>query len=72
MTEPILISISQNVGITDEVNRYYQPLEGIMPMHCSANVGKDGDSALFFGLGHVDDIENFQICLLKFHVLFLH
>jgi ATP-dependent phosphoenolpyruvate carboxykinase len=29
---------------------YWLPLEGIMPMHCSANVGKDGDSALFFGL----------------------
>lgn len=29
---------------------YWLPLEGIMPMHCSANVGKEGDSALFFGL----------------------
>merc|ERR1719183_520807 len=29
---------------------YWLPLEGIMPMHCSANVGADGDSALFFGL----------------------
>jgi len=29
---------------------YWLPMEGIMPMHCSANVGKDGDSALFFGL----------------------
>jgi phosphoenolpyruvate carboxykinase (ATP) len=26
------------------------PLEGIMTMHCSANVGKKGDVALFFGL----------------------
>lgn len=29
---------------------YLLPLRGIMSMHCSANVGKDGDSALFFGL----------------------
>jgi len=29
---------------------YLLPLQGIMSMHCSANVGKDGDSALFFGL----------------------
>ena len=29
---------------------YWLPLQGVMPMHCSANVGKDGDSALFFGL----------------------
>jgi phosphoenolpyruvate carboxykinase (ATP) len=26
------------------------PEQGVMPMHCSANVGKDGDSAVFFGL----------------------
>lgn len=32
------------------VMNYRLPLNGILPMHCSANVGKDGDSALFFGL----------------------
>lgn len=29
---------------------YYLPLKGIASMHCSANVGKDGDTAIFFGL----------------------
>ena len=29
---------------------YWLPLEGKMSMHCSANVGKKGDTALFFGL----------------------
>ncbi|MEL7230316.1 MAG: phosphoenolpyruvate carboxykinase (ATP), partial [Pseudomonadota bacterium] len=29
---------------------YFLPDEGVMPMHCSANVGDDGDAALFFGL----------------------
>lgn len=29
---------------------YLMPLEGVMSMHCSANVGADNDVALFFGL----------------------
>ena len=26
------------------------PEQGVMPMHCSANIGPDGDTAVFFGL----------------------
>ena len=29
---------------------YFLPAKGVMPMHCSANLGSDDDSALFFGL----------------------
>jgi phosphoenolpyruvate carboxykinase (ATP) len=29
---------------------YLLPAKRVMPMHCSANVGKDGKSAIFFGL----------------------
>jgi len=29
---------------------YYLPLQGIASMHCSANKGKEGDVAIFFGL----------------------
>ena len=29
---------------------YYLPAKKVMPMHCSANVGPDGDAAIFFGL----------------------
>jgi phosphoenolpyruvate carboxykinase (ATP) len=29
---------------------YFLPLQGIASMHCSANVGKDNDTAIFFGL----------------------
>ena len=29
---------------------YYLPLNGMAAMHCSANVGKEGDVAIFFGL----------------------
>jgi len=32
------------------VMNYLLPLKGVMTMHCSANEGKDGDTALFFGL----------------------
>ncbi len=32
------------------IMNYLMPLRGVMSMHCSANVGKDNDVALFFGL----------------------
>ncbi len=32
------------------VMNYYLPLKGICSMHCSANMGKNGDTAIFFGL----------------------
>lgn len=36
-------------GIFSVMN-YYLPLRGIASMHCSANVGAEGDTAIFFGL----------------------
>ena len=46
-----------NTGYAGEIKKsiftimnYLLPLQGVMTMHCSANVGKDGKAALFFGL----------------------
>ena len=36
-------------GIFTVLN-YILPLKGILSMHCSANIGKEGDTAVFFGL----------------------
>ena len=36
-------------GIFSMMN-YWLPLDGKLSMHCSANIGKRGDTALFFGL----------------------
>ncbi len=59
----ILIDFSQhlvligNTGYGGEIKKsiftalnYYLPKKNILTMHCSANVGSAGDSALFFGL----------------------
>ena len=32
------------------VMNYYLPKQGVLSMHCSANSGRNGDTALFFGL----------------------
>ena len=51
------LCIIGNSGYAGEIKKsiftvlnYLLPLEGVMTMHCSANVGKSGDVALFFGL----------------------
>lgn len=37
-------------GIFSALNFILPEFEGALPMHCSANVGEDGDTAIFFGL----------------------
>ncbi len=32
------------------IMNYLMPQQGVLSMHCSANIGADGDTALFFGL----------------------
>jgi len=51
------LCIIGNTGYAGEIKKsiftimnYLLPLQGVLSMHCSANVGKAGDTALFFGL----------------------
>ena len=50
----VLIGGSEYAGETKKsvftYLNYMLPTKGVMPMHCSANVGHGGDSAVFFGL----------------------
>jgi phosphoenolpyruvate carboxykinase (ATP) len=50
----VLIGDSEYAGETKKsvfgTLNYFLPEKGVMPMHCSANAGSDGTSALFFGL----------------------
>ncbi|MEL6590524.1 MAG: phosphoenolpyruvate carboxykinase (ATP) [Bacteroidota bacterium] len=58
-----LVNFSQKLiliggsGYTGEIKKgiftvmnYLLPMQGVLPMHCSANVGKEGDTSIFFGL----------------------
>jgi len=49
-----LIGVSRYAGEIKKtvftLMNYLLPLQGVLSMHCSANVGPDGGSALFFGL----------------------
>lgn len=53
-THEVLIAGSQYSGEIKKsvfsVMNYVLPNMGILSMHCSANLGEDGDSAVFFGL----------------------
>ena len=53
-TREVVIAGSQYCGEIKKsvfsVMNYVLPKKGILSMHCSANIGKDGDSAVFFGL----------------------
>ena len=51
------LCIIGNSGYAGEIKKsifsimnYLLPLDGVMTMHCSANMGRQGDVALFFGL----------------------
>jgi phosphoenolpyruvate carboxykinase (ATP) len=51
------LCIIGNTGYGGEIKKsiftvlnYLLPLDGVMTMHCSANIGPAGDTALFFGL----------------------
>ena len=59
----IIFNLDKNIGIIGGTHyggcmkkgifslmNYHLPLDNIMTMHCSANVGEGGDTALFFGL----------------------
>ena len=59
----VIFNVEENIGVIGgtwyggemkkgifSMMKYWLPLENKLSMHCSANVGKDGDTALFFGL----------------------
>jgi phosphoenolpyruvate carboxykinase (ATP) len=53
-TREVLIASTSYAGENKKsiftILNYLLPLQGVLSMHCSANIGRSGDTALFFGL----------------------